>query len=75
MATIEIKLSLDTEDQARLMARAQQQGLTLELICRQFLKVLPGPWMLEHCVPYLEGSVTASLQSRPKLPLPFTRLI
>src|SRR5579884_164374 len=43
MATIEIKLSLDTEDQARLIARAQQQGLSLEVYLQAILESLARP--------------------------------
>lgn len=43
MATIEIRLSLDMEDQARLTARAQKQGLTLEAYLQAILESLARP--------------------------------
>ncbi|HLV79945.1 MAG TPA: hypothetical protein VKT32_06660 [Chthonomonadaceae bacterium] len=43
MATIEIHLSLDSEDEARLKARAEQQGMTLETYLRAVLEGLARP--------------------------------
>ncbi len=47
MATIEIRLNLDAEDGARLMARAHQQGMTLDAYLQAVLEGLARP--LDAC--------------------------